>query len=109
MSNTVHAGSACEAREASCGHLVRLAGVALALTGVAHFVLPALFRRPTGLIFPDDPARAVRINGTSETLIGAAIAYPKTRRAGLGALAIYSAYLAASGIKAVTRRRAVLH
>lgn len=84
---------------------VALSGAALAITGIAHLVVPVLFKAPTSLLFPDDPAKAVRINGTSETLVGTAIAIGSTRGVGFCALGVYCAYLVASTARTLRRRR----
>lgn len=79
--------------------LVTIAGAGLAATGVAHFVAPDLFRGITEPAFPNDVEKAIQINGTIETLVGAAIAIPRTRKAGVVGLGVYGAYLAANMAK----------
>ncbi|MCF8608973.1 hypothetical protein L5G28_02175 [Gordonia sp. HY285] len=80
--------------------LVTLAGVGLAATGVAHFVVPDAFRGITEAAFPDDAATALKINGGLETAIGTAIAVPQTRKIGFVGLGLYGAYLAVNIVKA---------
>lgn len=104
MSAVAAPGSARARQQEEANRSYFRAGAALALTGISHFVAPSVFRGPTGLLFPDDPARAVRINGASETVIGTAIAIPATRTIGLGALGVYGMYLATSATKALRRR-----
>jgi uncharacterized membrane protein len=70
-----------------------LAGLGLAATGVAHFVVPDAFLGITRAPFPHDTAAWVPRNGACETVVGAAIAYPPTRRAGLVGLAGYVGWL----------------
>lgn len=84
--------------------LVTLAGAGFAATGVAHFVVPDVFRSITEAAFPDDTDQAIRINGALETAIGTAIALPKTRRIGLAGLGLYGAYLAVNIVKAQSAR-----
>lgn len=79
-----------------------IGGLTIALSGVAHFIVPGLFRWITKLIFVDAD-RAVRINGASETAIGVAIAVPKTRIVGFVGLGLYSAHLGLSTLKAAKR------
>lgn len=64
------------------------------------FQAPGLFHGITAAAFPDDTAKAIQVNGAAETLIGTAIAIPKTRKAGFVALGLYGAYLAANAVKA---------
>lgn len=73
-----------------------IGGAGLAVTGASHFVVPELFRGITEPAFPDDPEQAMRINGAIETLVGAAIAVPRTRKIGVIGLGVYGAYLAAN-------------
>jgi len=80
--------------------LVTIGGIGLAATGVAHFVAPGLFHGITAAAFPDDTAKAIQVNGAAETLIGTAIAIPKTRKAGFVGLGLYGAYLAANAVRA---------
>jgi uncharacterized membrane protein len=74
--------------------LPALVGLALAGTGVAHFVRPELFEGITKSAFPQDTDRHLKTNGAIETAIGLGLAAPKTRRlAVLGTLG-YVGYLA---------------
>jgi uncharacterized membrane protein len=74
--------------------LPALAGLALAGTGVAHFVRPELFEGITKSAFPQDTDRHLKTNGAIETAIGLGLVAPKTRRlAVLGTLG-YVGYLA---------------
>ena len=69
-------------------------GLALAGTGVAHFVRPELFEGITKSAFPQDTDRHLKTNGAIETAIGLGLVAPKTRRlAVLGTLG-YVGYLA---------------
>jgi uncharacterized membrane protein len=74
--------------------LPALVGLALAGTGVAHFVRPELFEGITKSAFPQDTDRHLKTNGAIETAIGFGLVAPKTRRlAVLGTLG-YVGYLA---------------
>jgi uncharacterized membrane protein len=74
--------------------LPALVGLALAGTGVAHFVRPELFEGITKSAFPQDTDRHLKTNGAIETAIGVGLVAPKTRRlAVLGTLG-YVGYLA---------------
>jgi uncharacterized membrane protein len=74
--------------------LPALVGLALAGTGVAHFVRPELFEGITKSAFPQDTDRHLKTNGGIETAIGLGLVAPKTRRlAVLGTLG-YVGYLA---------------
>lgn len=76
-----------------------LAGLAVAGTGVAHFVAPQLFEGITKSAFPRDTDRHVKTNGGIETAIGLGLLVPKTRKlAVLGTLG-YVAYLAGNAIR----------
>lgn len=80
--------------------LATIGGAGLAATGVAHFVAPDLFRGITEPAFPNNPDQAIRTNGTIETLVGTAIALPRTRKFGVIGLGAYGAYLAINMAKA---------
>ncbi|MFT4088396.1 MAG: hypothetical protein QM658_14830 [Gordonia sp. (in: high G+C Gram-positive bacteria)] len=92
--------SAASDRQGPGGLLLTVAGIGLSATGVAHFVAPSLFVGITEPVFGDRTAQAIKINGAAETLIGAAIAVPKTRRLGFVAGGAYVAYLGANAAKA---------
>lgn len=79
--------------------LVTIAGAGLAATGLAHFVAPDLFRGITEPAFPTNTDQALQINGAIETVVGTAIAVPRTRKAGVVGLGVYGAYLAANLVK----------
>ena len=68
-------------------------GVTLAATGVAHFVVPQAFEAITVQAFPKDTSTWIKRNGFTETVVGAAIAIPATRKAGWVALGAYVAFL----------------
>ena len=76
--------------------LVTVAGAGLAATGLAHFVAPDLFRGITEPAFPKNTDQMLKVNGGIETVVGALIAVPRTRKAGLIGLGLYGAHLAAN-------------
>lgn len=72
----------------------QIAGLALAGTGVAHFVRPQLFESITESAFPRNTRQNIYVNGGIETALGLGLASPKTRKlAAFGAIG-YVAYLA---------------
>ena len=76
-----------------------LAGVALAGTGVAHFIRPQVFEGMIKSVFPLDTDRHIKTNGGIETAIGVGLLVPKTRRlATLGTLG-YVGYLAVNAVR----------
>ncbi|GAB7066540.1 hypothetical protein H7J06_05005 [Mycobacterium hodleri] len=75
------------------------AGLALAGTGVAHFVRPELFEGITKTAFPTDTARFLKINGGLETALGLGVAIPQTRKLALIGLLGYGGYLAVNVIR----------
>lgn len=79
---------------------LRSAGVALAVTGLAHFVAPKPFELITKPLFPQNTGDWVQRNGVTELSLGAAIAVPQTRKVGLAGLAVYVAWLARRGVVA---------
>jgi uncharacterized membrane protein len=76
-----------------------LIGLALAGTGVAHFVRPQLFEDITKAAFPEDTARNLKINGGLETALGLGLAVPKTRKLALVGLLGYGGYLAVNVVR----------
>ncbi|MBX7454772.1 hypothetical protein GR927_42895 [Mycolicibacterium sp. 3033] len=77
----------------------KTAGLALAATGLSHFVAPGVYEPMTKAAFPTNTRTHVYVDGGIETALGLGIAAPKTRKlAMLGALA-YLAYLAGNVIR----------
>lgn len=83
--------------------LVTIGGAGLAVTGLAHFVTPDLFRGITDPAFPNNPEQALKINGAIETAVGTAIALPRTRKLGFIGLGLYGAYLGYNVVKGQIR------
>lgn len=84
---------------AKTGRLPQVAGLALAATGLSHFVRPELFESLTTTAFPDNTLQHTYVNGGIETAIGVAMVAPKTRKLALAGLAGYGAYLAVSAVR----------
>ncbi|ALG83266.1 hypothetical protein [Gordonia phthalatica] len=80
--------------------LVTVAGAGLSATGLAHFVAPDMFRGITAPAFPNNTDQMLKVNGGIETVVGALIAVPRTRKAGLIGLGLYGAHLAGNMAKA---------
>ena len=76
----------------------KLTGLAIAGTGLAHFVRPQLFDPITVAAFPENTRRHTYTNGSLETTIGLALAGRKTRKFGLAGLLGYAVYLAGNTV-----------
>lgn len=72
---------------------LRVSGVVLAASGVAHFVAPRPFIFISKPIFPEDTEKWVKRNGAAETAIGVALISKQTRAAGFVGLIAYGVYL----------------
>lgn len=70
-----------------------VAGLALAGTGLSHFVAPHLYEDLTKQAFPNDTRQHVYIDGAIETAVGLGIASAKTRKFALIGLAVYLIYM----------------
>jgi len=79
--------------------LVGLAGLGMAGIGVAHFVKPDAFESITAQAFPENTQQHLYLNGAAETVLGLAVAMPKTRKLALVGLLGYGGYLAANVLK----------
>jgi uncharacterized membrane protein len=79
--------------------LAVLTGLAVAGTGVAHFVKPELFESITKSAFPRDTEKHIKTNGGIETAIGLGLAVRKTRKLAVLGLLGYGAYLAANAVR----------
>jgi uncharacterized membrane protein len=58
----------------------KVTGLALAGIGLAQFAKPEAFESMTRTAFPDNTRQHIAINGGIETLLGVALATPRTRR-----------------------------
>ena len=74
-------------------------GAALAATGLAHFAKPGLFEAITAPAFPTNTRRHVYTNGTIETVLGAGLVAPQTRKFALAGVAGYLGYLILSAVR----------
>lgn len=79
--------------------LVSLVGLGMAGVGLAHFVKPEVFQDITATAFPDDTEQHLYIDGAAETVLGLALAVPRTRKLGVIGLIGYGGYLAANVLK----------
>jgi uncharacterized membrane protein len=79
--------------------LIGLAGLGLAGTGLAHFVKPEAFESLTATAFPENTQQHLYIDGAAETVLGLALAVPKTRKLAVVGLLGYGGYLAANVLK----------
>ncbi|MBB2989334.1 putative membrane protein [Mycolicibacterium iranicum] len=73
-----------------------VAGLALAGTGLSHFVAPHLYEDLTKQAFPTNTRQHVYIDGALETAVGLGIASPKTRKLALVGLVAYLGYMLAN-------------
>ena len=69
-----------DAAENTAGKKGLLAGIGLALAGLAHFVKPDLFKGITATAFPDDIDKHLKVNGSIETALGVGLIVPQTRK-----------------------------
>lgn len=76
-----------------------LAGLALAATGVSHFVKPQLFESMTAPAFPKNTRQYIYVNGGIETAIGLGLLSPKTRKLALAGGLGYVLYLGVNGAR----------
>jgi uncharacterized membrane protein len=74
-------------------------GAALAATGLAHFAKPQLFEAITAPAFPTNTRRHVYANGTIETVLGAGLVAPQTRKFALAGVVGYLGYLILSAVR----------
>ncbi|MBV8930818.1 MAG: hypothetical protein JO152_16985 [Mycobacteriaceae bacterium] len=73
--------------------VARLAGLALAAVGIAHYAKPEAFESITRRAFPNDIRQHTYVNGGIETALGVGLANPPTRRLAVAGLVGYLAYL----------------
>jgi uncharacterized membrane protein len=79
--------------------IVGLVGLGMAGIGLAHFVKPDAFESVTATAFPTNTQQYIYIDGAAETLLGLALAVPKTRRLAVIGLLGYGGYLTANVLK----------
>lgn len=79
--------------------LATFAGLALAGTGIVHFISPQLFDGMTKRAFPRDTRRHVYIDGGIETAIGLGLSSRRTRSLAIVGLIGYGAYLAGNVVR----------
>ena len=78
-----------------------IAGLALAATGLSHFVVPQVYEGVTKSAFPTNTRQYVYIDGAIETAIGLGFAVQKTRKLAVAGLIAYGAYM---GVNVVRNR-----
>ena len=79
--------------------MAKLAGLAVAGVGLAHFTSPQLFDAITKQAFPQDTRTHLYINGGIETAIGLGLTSRKTRPLAIVGLIGYGAYLAGNVVR----------
>jgi uncharacterized membrane protein len=79
--------------------LLGLAGLGMAGIGLAHFVKPDAFESITAQAFPENTQQHLYMDGVAETVLGLALAMPKTRKLAVLGLLGYGGYLAANVLK----------
>ena len=79
--------------------MAKLAGLAIAGVGVAHFVKPESFDDITAQAFPRDTRKHLYIDGGIETAIGLGLASEKMRKPAVVGLLGYGAYLAGNVVR----------
>ncbi|MBJ7457665.1 MAG: hypothetical protein JHD02_00610 [Thermoleophilaceae bacterium] len=77
--------------------MLRITGLLIALTGIAHFIAPQLFKDITRVAFPENTDDWIKRNGAIETAVGTSIACTKTRKLGFLGLGAYVGWLAFNG------------
>ena len=77
----------------------RLAGLAIASIGLAHFAKPEAFEAITKAAFKDNIRQHIAINGGIQTLLGVGLATPRTRRVAVIGSVAYLAYLGGNVIR----------
>jgi len=77
----------------SSERLIQLTGLAVAVTGLSHFVRPGLYESLTASAFPRNTLQHTYIDGGIETAIGLGLVAPQTRKIALAGLIGYGAYL----------------
>jgi len=79
--------------------VVSIVGLGIAGVGLAHFVKPEAFEDITAMAFPDNTEQHLYTDGAAETVLGLALAVPKTRKLALIGLLGYGGYLAVNVLK----------
>jgi uncharacterized membrane protein len=74
-------------------------GLALAGTGVSHFVVPQVYEGFTKPAFPTNTRQHVYIDGAIETAVGLGLAAQKTRKLAVVGLVLYLLYLAGNVVR----------
>ena len=67
--------------------------------GLTHFAKPDAFESITAQAFPENTQQHLYLDGAAETVLGLALAMPKTRKLAVVGLLGYGGYLAANTLK----------
>ncbi|VEG51464.1 membrane protein [Mycolicibacterium aurum] len=70
-----------------------IGGLALAATGVSHFVAPQVYEGITKAAFPTNTRQHVYIDGAVETAVGLGLAVQRTRKIAVVGLVVYLLYM----------------
>jgi uncharacterized membrane protein len=79
--------------------IAQLSGLAIAGTGLFHFIRPQAFEPLTKSAFPQNTRQHVYIDGGIETALGLGLAVQSTRRLAVVGLLGYLAYLAGNVVR----------
>ena len=77
----------------------RLIGLAIAASGLAHFVSPQVIEPVAKQLFPNNTRRYVYANGVIEIALGLLLRARRSRRVAALGLIGYAIYLAANAIR----------
>lgn len=76
-----------------------VAGLALAGTGLSHFVAPQLYENFTKPAFPTNTRQHVYIDGAIETAVGLGFAVQRTRKLAVVGLVVYLLYMVGNVVR----------
>ena len=77
----------------------KTAGLALAATGLSHFVAPQIYEGMTKAAFPENTRTHVYVDGGIETALGLGLAAAKTRKLAIVGVLAYLLYLGGNAIR----------
>jgi uncharacterized membrane protein len=77
----------------------KYAGLALAATGLSHYVAPQIYEGMTKAAFPDNTRLHVYVDGGIETAVGLGLAAQKTRKLAVIGLIGYLLYLGGNTVR----------
>lgn len=79
--------------------LARIAGIIVALLGLAHFAFPSRLEPLVAPSFPINTRTHTFINGAAATAVGLGLRSPRTRCAGWLGVFAYLAYIGANRVR----------